>query len=178
MKPQLNNEKTDQVKNLKKSVYNATIGFLYTIMDSWFNWGKQKLGNLKSDVYDATIGHFYTVRVVMNLLLEIPDNSVILDIGVGTGYTYAANSDLIKQKNINVVGIDIDPDYIRRAKHAVIDSYLEQNVRLVLADVYKVSEKEIPTKQFDFVFFSDSYAVIPDVHEMITFCEKFLKPTG
>ncbi|VBB18459.1 class I SAM-dependent methyltransferase [Yasminevirus sp. GU-2018] len=147
-------------------------------LNSWVSWGKQQLGGLKSGVYNATIGHFYTIEVMRNLLVEIPDNSVILDVGVGTGYTYSKNSDLIKRKNLTVVGVDIDPEYIRSAKHAVIDSYLENHVRLVLADIYKAPESELPSRTFDFVFFSDSYAVIPEVHKMITFCEKFLKPTG
>lgn len=145
---------------------------------SWLNWTKQRVRELKSNVYNVTIGYFYTVDVMRKLLITIPNNSTILDIGIGSGYTYSKNNNIIKRKNLTITGIDIDDEYIRSAKHSVIDSKLESHVKLILGDIYKISEDDIPTKYFDYVFFSDNYAVIPNVHDVITFSEKFLKPTG
>lgn len=140
-------------------------------INQWIGYGRSK-------IYNFTIGYFYTQSIIRKILASLPDNSTVLDVGVGTGFTYSQNSDIIKQKNLQIVGIDIDPEYVRNAKHAMIDSELENNVKLVTQDIYKVTQEQIPEQSFDFVIFSDSYAVIPDVHKMATFCEKFLKKSG
>jgi len=102
-------------------------------------------------------------------------NSKILDVGIGTGYTYTQNCDIVKRKNLQIVGVDIDDEYVRQAKHAMIDVYLDEHVRIIKGNIYEI---QLELGSFDYVLFSDSYAVIPDVHEMATFCERFLKPTG
>lgn len=133
----------------------------------------------RSTVYNATLGYFYTSGIMRHVLVEIPDNSKILDVGIGTGCAYSHNSDLIKRKNIHIIGIDIDPGYTRKAKHTMIDDDLESHVKIILGDIYEIDcQQDILVNSFDFVFFSDSYAVIPGVHIMMTYCEKFLKPTG
>ena len=129
-------------------------------------------------IYDTTIGYWYTQRVIRKVISEMPDNVTILDIGIGTGYTYSKNADLLKKKNIKIIGVDIDPHYVKRAKHAIIDSDLEDNVSLVVGDIYEIKSDDLPDKNFDYVMFSDSYAVIPNVHDMLTFCEKFCKDEG
>lgn len=125
-------------------------------------------------VYDSTIGYFYTQYVMQKVLDQIPEGSRILDIGIGTGYAHYRNQHIIKEKNLVIVGIDIDAEYVKRAKHTMIDAGLDQNVKLIVADVYDVEFDQ----GFDFVIFSDSYAVIPDVHQMISHCEKFLGENG
>jgi len=134
-------------------------------------------GYIRSNIYNKTVGYFYTYKIMKKVFESLPDDSKILDVGIGTGYTYSKNSKLIKQKNFSIVGVDIDPEYIRSAKCAISESNIEKNVKLVLQDIYTVSSdsKDIPLNSFDYVIFSDSYAVIPNVHDMITFCERFLK---
>lgn len=146
---------------------------------SWFSemsvhYSKKTRGIM----YDMTIGYFYTQYVMRYFLETIPDGSRILDIGIGTGYTYSKNKDILKKKSLKVVGVDVDPDYVRSAKHGIIDADLESHVNIILSDIYKVDESMISSKSFDYVVFSDSYAVIPNVHDMITFCEKFIKING
>jgi ubiquinone/menaquinone biosynthesis C-methylase UbiE len=146
------------------------------------SWGqntyKRHLDSVKSTIYNTTIGYFYTSDIMRNILVEIPNNSKILDVGIGTGYAYLQNSDLIKRKNIHITGIDIDSGNIRTAKHNMIDSDLESYTTLVNGDVYKMDENQIMNNSFDFLFFLDSYSVIPNIHTMITFCEKYLNSTG
>jgi ubiquinone/menaquinone biosynthesis C-methylase UbiE len=133
------------------------------------------INTLKPLIYDSTVGYLYTKNAIQHMLSSIPDNSKILDVGIGTGYTYTKNADLIKSKNITIVGVDIDASYVKYAKHAMIDYELDDNIRVIKGDIYEV---KLDVGTFDYVIFSDSYAVIPNVHEMCTFCEKFLNPTG
>lgn len=159
---------------------------LNTSQQGWVNdvvsWGqatcKQHFDSVKSTIYNTTIGHFYTSGVMRHILVEIPDNSKILDVGIGTGYIYSQNSDLIKRKNIYVTGIDTDPGYIKHAKHSMIDADLESHVRLLNCDTYTTSKIDIDLGSFDFVIFSDSYSSISDVYSTITFCERYLNRIG
>jgi ubiquinone/menaquinone biosynthesis C-methylase UbiE len=133
---------------------------------------------LRPLIYDTIVGYFYTKQVIGKILDTVPDNSRILDVGIGTGYTYTKNADIIKKKNIRIVGVDIDDEYVRQAKHAMIDASLDEYVNVIRGDIYEVKNSLLSDKSFDYVMFSDSYAVIPNVHGMCTFCEKFLKPSG
>jgi predicted O-methyltransferase YrrM len=101
-----------------------------------------------------------------SFLNSIPNGSVVLDIGIGTCYAYTTNHDILKSKSIKIVGVDIDSDYINIAKHGMIDADLESHVKRVLSDIYKVTSNVIVPKSFDYVIFSDSYSVIPNVHQI------------
>lgn len=54
------------------------------------------------------------------VLQSLPDGARVLDIGIGTATALIKNKDLIKSKNISVVGVDYDSDYIRKAKKVCI----------------------------------------------------------
>lgn len=133
--------------------------------------------NVRPTVYNTTIGYFYTKELARCLLLEIPENSTILDIGIGTCYSYAQNADIIKQRKIKIVGVDIDESYIHKARHALIDAELEDWIELICADIYESDEK-INGRTFDYVVFSDSYAVLPNVNNMLRYCERFMNDIG
>jgi ubiquinone/menaquinone biosynthesis C-methylase UbiE len=128
--------------------------------------------NVRPTIYNSTIGHFYTSELTRLLLLEIPANSTILDLGIGTAYSYCQNADLLKERKIKIIGIDIDESYILRARHSLIDYDLVEEIELICADIYKT---DLDGRTFDYVVFSDSYAVIPNVNNMMRYCERFMK---
>jgi ubiquinone/menaquinone biosynthesis C-methylase UbiE len=128
--------------------------------------------NLRPTIYNSTIGHFYTSELTRLLLLEIPESSTILDVGIGTAYSYCLNASLLKERKIKVIGIDIDESYILRARHSLIDYDLEEEIELICDDVYST---DFDGRTFDYVVFSDSYAVIPNVNNMMRHCERFMK---
>ena len=142
------------------------------------NYFGKLIGYIRSLIYNATIGYFYTQTVLRKVLEDIPDNSRILDVGIGTGYTYAKNSNYIKKKNLQIVGVDIDHEYIRSAIHTIKSSGLDSYIKFINQDIYTIPHEHLAVESFDFVIFSDSYAVIPNVHAMITFCEKYLVNNG
>lgn len=169
------NQKTNNGSNQKKTEYQGW-------MDNILSWGQQTckkhFDSVKSTIYNTTLGHFYASDIMRHILVEIPDYSRILDIGIGTGYVYSQNSDLVKRKNIHITGIDIDPAYIKSAKHTVIDADLESNVKLIIGDINEIDEHEIKYGSYDFVFFTDSYSSMDNVHSTITLSEKYLTEDG
>jgi ubiquinone/menaquinone biosynthesis C-methylase UbiE len=131
--------------------------------------------SIKPAVYNGTVGYFYTQELTRLLLQDIPENSTILDIGIGTCYSYCQNADIIKERNIRIVGIDIDEAYILTAKHALIDARLEDWIELMCIDIYIT---DLDKRTFDYVVFSDSYSVISNVNNMLRYCERFMNRVG
>lgn len=127
--------------------------------------------NVRPTIYNSTIGHFYTSELTHLLLLEIPENSIILDVGIGTAYSYCQNASLLKSRKIKIVGVDIDESYILRARHLMIDYDLTDHIELICGDIYQL---DLNNRTFDYVVFSDSYAVIPNVNNMMRHCERFM----
>ena len=68
--------------------------------------------------------------------------------------------------------LDIDESFILRARHSLIDYDLEDEIELICDDVYRT---DLDGRTFDYVVFSDSYAVIPNVNNMMRACERFMK---
>ncbi|MFW9828761.1 MAG: class I SAM-dependent methyltransferase [Candidatus Thorarchaeota archaeon] len=62
---------------------------------------------------------------------EVKNNSLVLDLGCGTGYS----SEIIVQTGFRVIGIDILPDMLFKAKEK--KRYIEENkdMELILADI-------------------------------------------
>ena len=136
--------------------------------------------SLRTFVYNKTIGYFYTSSLIKEFLETIPHGSTVLDIGIGTGITYAYNAKLVRNKNIKITGVDIDREYVKKARYTMIDNDLEEHVRIVLADIFAENKdkRELYEDRYDYVLFSDSYAVLPNPQTFLKHCEKFLKPEG
>ena len=130
-------------------------------------------GKLKSYIYDMILVS-YTSSMNRYFLKSIPIGSQILDIGIGTGKAMTNNGDIIKEKNLKIIGYDIDPYYIEQCRNHIVTQKLENYIQVKLKDIYK----EDSDLKVDYVIFSDSYAVIPDVDKMINYCCRFLKDDG
>ena len=89
------------------------------------------------------------------MLKEIPNNSKILDIGIGTGNYIGECVNIIKDKNITIDGIDIDEEYIKTCNDVIKKNKLNKYVKAYVQDLltYKLVK-------FDYVIFVESYPVI------------------
>jgi len=130
---------------------------------------------LKNYIYDYFVVKNYTELLNKHFLTFIPANSYILDIGIGTGSSMISNTDLIKSKNIKITGVDIDEIYLSKCRDNIKKYDLSNHI-----DVKNNQEFFVPDNhnRYDFILFSDSYAVIPDVHDLINSCKKYLTPNG
>ena len=132
------------------------------------------LSYIKFFFYNYFVGH-YTQKLYKNFLRKIPEESVVLDIGIGNGFSLIKNSDLIKSKKIKVVGIDIDSPSINLANTFIKENKLEDLIEAHNQNIYNYKTKE----KYDYIYFSNSYSVIPNVHEMIDHVkDNYLKKDG
>lgn len=139
--------------NAIKSIWNTTIYYLRTFL------------------YDLFIVK-YAEALNHSFLKSIPDNSTILDVGIGTGLSMINNRLLIQRKKLNIDCIEMDSDYIAACQKNIQDYKLENYLSVSKMNLYNY----VTDKKYDFILFSESYSIIPNVHILIEHCKRFLKP--
>eukprot|EP01012_Entosiphon_sulcatum_P002942 TRINITY_DN10767_c0_g1_i1.p2 TRINITY_DN10767_c0_g1~~TRINITY_DN10767_c0_g1_i1.p2 ORF type:complete len:214 (+),score=37.22 TRINITY_DN10767_c0_g1_i1:730-1371(+) len=114
---------------------------------------------LRSVIYDWLIVSM-TATWYRTVLRRLPENARVLDVGIGTATALVRNADLIREKKLTVVGIDIDADYLEQAKTVLHSSGLDRCVRveLVSATEFKGNQGE----KFDAIYFSGSFMILPE----------------
>jgi len=140
----------------------------------------------KSFVYDAMILRM-TETWYRAVLERLDDGSVVLDVGIGTGGALLRCVDLIKAKDLKIVGIDIDAAYVAAGKVSIEEAGLSDRVSIDEVNVYDGRERmlELATKlgaaensdgQFvDAVYFSGSFSLLPDPVKALQIVSKYAK---
>ena len=96
---------------------------------------------IRAYIYDAVISHTLTTSWYKCVLDEVPQGAAIMDVGIGTAAALCNNKTTIVKKDLTVVGIDYDADYIARAESLVAQSDLKSKVRVLHRSVY---DKPLP----------------------------------
>jgi len=126
---------------------------------------KKKIIALSDYIYTSMYEYFFgnpnfrlsTVLLFLHSLKKIELESKILDFGCGSGTYYSNNKviEIIKKSNLKIEGIDIDPVYIKKCKERVNNSMLENNVNILLKNIFDLTiENELD--KFDYIIFSES----------------------
>lgn len=127
---------------------------------------------IRSFIYDMLILRL-TSRWYTEVLNRVPRGSALLDVGIGTSGALLANVDLIRQKDLHVTGIDIDVDYIERARQRIRGSWLKNRAEVNLESVY-----EHQGGPYDAVYFSGSLMLLPEPERALRHCSSLLNPDG
>lgn len=127
---------------------------------------------IRSLIYD-TLFRPLTARWYAEVLTRLPDRSHLLDVGVGTAGALTHNAALVRDKQLHVTGIDIDDEYMKRARERVTKAGLHDNVTLTLESVY-----DHVGGPYDAVYFSASFMLLPEPEEALRHVSALLKPEG
>lgn len=118
---------------------------------------------IRATIYDFVITKMTSVwyRAVLE---GIPDNSRVLDVGIGTGASLLANKDIIKRKNLTFVGVDYDDDYVERCQSLIKSNSMQSSITVFSQSFYDFGKVGLTAKQapFDVVYFSGSLMIMPD----------------
>jgi SAM-dependent methyltransferase len=127
---------------------------------------------LRGWLYDRLVAGMTSdwYRVVLD---RLPDGARMLDVGIGTGAALARCAELVRAKRLEVVGLDIDRDYLRRCRAELLRSGLTAQVRPVYSSVY--DHRGGP---YDAVYFSASLMLLPDPAAAIAHVADLLAPDG
>ncbi len=130
------------------------------------------ISHLRGLIYDHTFAKL-TINWYRAVLERLPDGAEVLDVGIGTGGAVIANADLIREKNLKILGLDIDPDYLKRCRQALAKAGLADLVQVRLESVY--DHRGGP---YDAIYFSGSFMLLPDPVGALRHVLEQLKPNG
>jgi ubiquinone/menaquinone biosynthesis C-methylase UbiE len=146
-----------------------------TIRDFW--------GWFRSVLYDRLILHM-TIGWYEIVLHDLDAGSRLLDVGVGTAGALVACHQLVRAKQLQVVGMDYDDHYIRQAETAIARADLADQIKVVAMDLYQLEEHALALScsaqetTFDAAYFSGSFSLLPDWPAALTRAAAVLKPGG
>lgn len=130
------------------------------------------IGRLRGLIYDTTFVKL-TIDWYRAVLERLPDGAKVLDVGIGTGGAIVANASTIKQKELDILGLDVDPDYLKRCNRSIVRAGLKKNVQVRLESVY-----DHHGGPYDAVYFSSSFMLLPDSLAALRHVLSQLKPGG
>ena len=128
--------------------------------------------NARAFVYDRAIVAM-TAGWYLAVLERLSTRCRLLDIGIGTGSALLAHADLIKSKDLRVVGVDIDPAYVDRCKQSIAEAGLSARVEAHLESIY--DHRGGP---YDAAYFSGSFMLLPDPPKALRHVASLLTPGG
>ena len=106
------------------------------------------------------------------VLSRLAHGTRLLDVGIGTGAALVQCADLVRERELQVVGLDIDPDYLARCTRALLRSGLDR-VQARQESVY--DHRGGP---YDAAYFSACLMLLPDPVAAIRHVVSLLRPGG
>lgn len=139
------------------------------------NYLKDNFGNAHNLYYKYLISG-YTSELYKNILSSVEDNSTIIDIGIGNGEALLTqeNINIIFGKRLQIFGYDIDSGYLEDCRKKIMENRLNYNIFLFNKDI--TVDTIIFSQRADYVFFSNSYSVIPNGPELLKQAIKKFNP--
>lgn len=111
-----------------------------------------------------------------NCLEHFTDNAAILDVGIGNGVMLKNNHSVIKSKNLQITGLDINSNYIKHCERLIKEYRLEDHI-----DIHHESVMDYeppPGHGFDFILFSMSFMLLSDQPGILDQIKRWLNPDG
>jgi SAM-dependent methyltransferase len=130
------------------------------------------VAGVRSAIYDAAIVGM-TTDWYRAVLRRLPVGCRLLDVGIGTGAALIANADLLVEKDVRVVGVDVDAAYVERCRRAIAQHGLADRVtvRLESIDTHQAAP-------YDAVYFSGSFMLLPDPIGTLRHVRSLVVPGG
>lgn len=104
------------------------------------------------------------------------NGTTILDVGIGNGVMVKDYHLAIKEKNLNIIGLDIDSTYLHHCMELLKDYDLSDQIKVYKKAVEDFSPEE--NGSFDFVLFSMSFMLLEDQGGVLKRVSEWLKPEG
>lgn len=127
---------------------------------------------MRSFIYDTLILRL-TSRWYAEVLKRVPEEAAVLDVGIGTAGALLANVELVTRKRLHITGIDIDADYLERARQRLGDSSLAECAEVRLESIH-----EHQGGPYDAIYFSASFMLLPEPDQALRHCCSLLRPGG
>ena len=115
-----------------------------------------------------------------SVVLSLPANSRVLDIGMGTATSLLWNLPTIRKKGLRFSGVDFTQEYVTAAKVNIEANNAVDFVECIYGSVYDTAllKTLASTSLFDAVYFSGSISLMPDPAGALLAVSQVLKPGG
>lgn len=129
--------------------------------------------------YDSVIFKMTSVWY-SSVILSLPANSRVLDIGMGTATSLLWNLPTIRKKGLRFSGVDFTQEYVTAAKVNIEANNAVDFVECIYGSVYNTTllKTLASTSLFDAVYFSGSISLMPDPAGALLAVSQVLKPGG
>jgi ubiquinone/menaquinone biosynthesis C-methylase UbiE len=127
---------------------------------------------MRAWIYDRIFLHL-TSGWYREVLRRLPRGACMLDVGIGTGSALARNAALVNERDLQVVGVDVDGSYLRRCRRRLGEAGLARRVKTRLESIYH--HKGGP---YQAVYFSGSFMLLPDPVAALRHVTRLLAPGG
>lgn len=107
------------------------------------------------------------------VLADVPEGARVLDVGIGTAGALVAQAALLRARDLHVVGVDIDADYVRRARKRVAEAGLDDRVQVLHEPLE--AHRGGP---YDVVYFAASFMLLDDPQTSLAHAVGLLAPGG
>jgi ubiquinone/menaquinone biosynthesis C-methylase UbiE len=109
------------------------------------------------------------------VLERLSTNAHMLDVGIGTGTALLRNEHLLRKKNISVIGVDYDKDYVQLCQKNIEQRGLTDLVKVQHISIYDYDNQG--KVLFDAIYFSGSLMIMPDPVKALKHVARMLKPS-
>lgn len=127
---------------------------------------------MRALIYDTAIRSL-TAKWYREVLDRLRPGTHLLDIGIGTGGALASNAARVLEKDLRITGVDIDADYVQRARKNLARKGLQDRVDVRLESIY-----DHQGGPYDAAYFSASFMLMPDPKACLQHVLTLLGPGG
>jgi len=127
-------------------------------------------------IYDLFIVHM-TSLWYREVLLKCEVNWKLLDVGIGTGTSLCRNSSVIHDRQIQIIGIDINQNYINFCRGALKKAGLSDSIAHCIS-IFDENLPQVVGTEFDAVYFSGSISLMPQPDKALKIAAGLLKDGG
>ena len=127
---------------------------------------------MRAWIYDKAILGL-TTRWYEQVLQRVPKGARLLDVGIGTGGALAKNAALLRETDVRVTGVDIDPDYVKTARKRLDKAGLSDFVDVHLESIY-----DHAGGPYEAVYFSASFMLLPEPAAALRHVKSLLTSDG
>lgn len=104
---------------------------------------------------------------------RLPQHSLLLDVGIGTGKALFKNKKIIFDKQLKIVGVDINASYLQSCQRLIQEYRLQESIRVKQMSFYDLTDE-----MYDAIYFSSSFMLLPDQLKALHIAKQHLKPGG
>ena len=110
---------------------------------------------MRAFIYDAMMVRL-TTAWYKAVLERLTVGARVLDVGIGTGSALLKNRELVVERDLRIVGLDINQHYVEKCRNNIARSGLEDRIGVRLESI----DEHYSSQPYDAVYFSASFMLM------------------